>query len=276
MSVIYGAITMLALWASFGPQAGLYTVLFRLIPLFASLRAPARFGVVVALGLAVLTGVAVRDVLARVKWPSAAGALLVILAAADLAVPLNFREVPPLSPAYALLSTLPAGPVIELPFWSSGSEMHGHARYMRYSTSHWMPLINGYSDYVPPDFTESAATVQGFPSREAFQALAARRPRYAVFHMLAYGDLDRAAVTARLNEFAPYLAPLYVDDETRLYEIEISALRPGRENPAAIVSRSRRPEIGRPGSSRPRPRDETRRATEPSTACPARRAPESR
>jgi hypothetical protein len=219
VSVLYGAITLLSFWASFGPQAGLYTLFYRLIPLFASLRAPARFGVVVALGLAVLTGIAVREGLARVKWPTAAGALLVIVAAADLAVPLNFREVPPLSPAYSLLSKLPVGPVIELPFWSNGSELHGNARYMRYSTSHWMPLINGYSDYIPPDFIESAPTVQGFPGREAFQALATRHPRYAVFHMQIYGDQDRAALSARLNEFAPYLAPLYIDDETRLYEI---------------------------------------------------------
>ena len=219
VSVIYGAITMLAFWASFGPQAGLYALFYRLIPLFASLRAPARLGVIVALGLAVLTGIAVREGLARVKWPTAASALLVIAAAADLAVPLNFREVPPLSPAYSLMSKLPVGPVIELPFWSNGSELHGNARYMRYSTSHWMPLINGYSDYIPPDFIESTPTVHGFPSREAFQALATRHPRYAVFHMQIYGDQDRAAVFARLNEFAPYLAPLYIDDETRLYEI---------------------------------------------------------
>jgi hypothetical protein len=222
ITVIYGSITLLALWASFGPQAGLYTALYRVIPLFTSMRAPSRFGVVVALGLAVLTGVAVRDRLAHVAWASTSGVLLVILAAVDLAVPLTsdvFREVPPLSPAYALMRTLPAGPVIELPFWSKGSELHGHSSYMRFSVSHWMPLINGYSDYIPSDFIESAPTVQSFPSREAFQALATRHPRYAVFHMQIYGDEDRAAVFARLNEFAPYLAPLYIDDETRLYEI---------------------------------------------------------
>jgi hypothetical protein len=222
VAIIYGTITLLALWASFGPQAGLYTLMYRAIPLFSSLRAPSRFGLIVALGLAVLTGVAVGDWLERVRRPSALGALLVILAAADLAVPLTsdvFREVPPLSPAYSLMATLPPGPVVELPFWSSGSELHGHARYMRYSTSHWMPLINGYSDYIPPDYIASAPTIQGFPSRDAFQALAARHARYAVIHMSAYGDQDRAALLARLNEFAACLAPLYVDDETRLYEI---------------------------------------------------------
>jgi hypothetical protein len=230
VGIIYGAITLLALWASFGPQAGLYTVMYRLIPLFSSLRAPARFGLIVALGLAVLTGVAVAGWLDRIRHPSAVGALLVIVAAADLAVPLNsdvFREVPPLSPAYALMATLPPGPVVELPFWSSGAELHGHARYMRYSTSHWMPLINGYSDYIPPDFIESAPTIGGFPSLNAFQVLASLHAKYAVFHMSAYGDRDRAALSARLSEFASFLAPLYVDDETGLYEIVKFPAQPG-------------------------------------------------
>ena len=39
----------LALWASLGPAAGLYTAFFHTIPVFSLLRAPARFGVLVAL-----------------------------------------------------------------------------------------------------------------------------------------------------------------------------------------------------------------------------------
>lgn len=221
-TVLYGTLALLACWASFGPDAGLYTVLYRPIPLFASLRAPSRMGVIVAFGLAVLTGITVREWLARVRWSTAIGAALVIVAAADMAVPLGpeiMREVPPLAPAYTILAKLPSAPVIELPFFSRGSELHGHARYMRYSTAHWMPLINGYSDFIPPDFSESAEAVRGFPSRDAFAALAARNPRYAVFHMLVYDDEERAAVDARLREFGPYFRPLYVDAETRLYEI---------------------------------------------------------
>jgi len=49
------------------------------------------------------------------------------------------------------------------------------------STTHWMPLINGYSDYIPPEFQERAQSLRGFPSRDAFRALKASPPRYAVF-----------------------------------------------------------------------------------------------
>jgi len=42
--VLYGALTALAVWASFGPSAGLYALLYHVLPLFSWLRAPARLG----------------------------------------------------------------------------------------------------------------------------------------------------------------------------------------------------------------------------------------
>ena len=62
-----------------------------------------------------------------------------------------------------------------MPFLARDSDLHGHAKYMLHSTFHWMPLINGYSDYIPPEFVDRAQVLRGFPSREAFQA-AGRRP----------------------------------------------------------------------------------------------------
>jgi hypothetical protein len=87
------------------------------------------------------------------------------------------------------------------------------------STVHWKPLINGYSDYIPPDFRESAPILRSFPSAEAFRVLAATRPRYAVFHMGLYGPDDRAAAAAGIVEFARFLRPLHTDDDVHLYEI---------------------------------------------------------
>jgi hypothetical protein len=219
VAILYGALGAIACWASFGPGAGLYTVLYRTIPPFVLMRAPARFGIVVTLALAVLAGISVRALLLRTARPNMIGVMLAVVTAAELAFPLRFREVPTVSPAYKMLATLPVGPVIELPFYSNGREMFGHARYMMNSTAHWMPLINGYSDYIPPDFIEAAPVLKFFPSRDAFRVLAEKRTRYAVFHMGLYGEEDRAAAAARITEFAPYLTPLYADNDTQLYEI---------------------------------------------------------
>lgn len=219
LAILYGALGAIACWASFGPSAGLYTVLYWTIPPFSLMRAPARFGIVVTLALAVLAGIAVRELLARIARPALVGLLLALVTAAELAVPLHFREVPLLSPAYRMLATLPVGPVIELPFWSTNRDRFGHAWYMLNSTAHWMPLINGYSDYIPPEVLEAAPALKLFPSHKAFKLLAGPRPRYAVFHMNLFGDADRAATVAGIREFAPYLTPLYTDRDTQLYEI---------------------------------------------------------
>jgi hypothetical protein len=34
-----------------------------------------------------------------------------------------------------------------------------------------MPLVNGYSDFIPPDFTEHVLTIAPFLSRDAFKLL---------------------------------------------------------------------------------------------------------
>jgi hypothetical protein len=90
---------------------------------------------------------------------------------------------------------------------------------MLQSTNHWMPLVNGYSDYIPPDFIDHVLKIAPFPSREAFKLLEPSHVRYAVFHMYWYNDENRRDVIARLREFDAFLRPLYADEGTRLYEI---------------------------------------------------------
>ncbi len=51
----YVAVALIAFWASFGPDAGLYRVLYDTVPVFSFLRAPARIGIVVTLALVVLS-----------------------------------------------------------------------------------------------------------------------------------------------------------------------------------------------------------------------------
>ncbi|HTK29509.1 MAG TPA: hypothetical protein VL309_08160 [Vicinamibacterales bacterium] len=216
---IYGGLAGLGFWASFGPTAGLYTVLYRLIPAFGLLRAPGRFALVVAFGLAVLAGIGVAALLARVRSANLVGCVVVAAAAAEFVVPLQLPQAPPVDPVYRVLATLPRGPVIEMPFYYPAVGLFQHTKYMVASTAHWMPLVNGYSDYIPPDFYDHVNLLAPFPSRDAFRILQPGHVRYAVFHMYGYNDENRRDVVARLAEFAPYLRPLYEHEGTRLYEI---------------------------------------------------------
>jgi len=87
------------------------------------------------------------------------------------------------------------------------------------STTHWMPLVNGYSDYVPPDFVANVMTLAPFPTQPAMKLLEPLKVRYAVFHMYGYNAENRRDVEVRLEELGQYFRPLYADEGTRLYEI---------------------------------------------------------
>ena len=216
---LYGGLTVLAFWASFGPKALLYSALYHVVPMFAWLRAPARFGLIAGFGLSVLAGVAIAAWLRTARRPGLVTAALVLVAAGELAVPIHMPEVPPVEPVYRTLATLPRGAVIEMPFFYPEVGLFQHTTYMLASTAHWMPLVNGYSDYIPPDFYEHVMLLAPFPSRDAFKILEPDRVRYALFHMNGYNAENRNDVLTRLKQFEPYLRPLYLDETTRLYEI---------------------------------------------------------
>lgn len=217
--ILYGGLAVLAFWASFGPRALLYSALYRVVPMFAWLRAPARFGLIVGFALSVLAGVAIAAWLRTARRPGLVTAALMLAAAGELAVPIYMPEVPPVEPVYRTLATLPRGPVIEMPFFYPEVGLFQHTKYMLASTAHWMPMVNGYSDYIPPDFYAHVMLLAPFPSRDAFKIIEPDRVRYAVFHMNGYNAENRNDVLSRLKEFEPYLRPLYMDETTRLYEI---------------------------------------------------------
>jgi hypothetical protein len=215
----YITTAVIAFWTTFGPKAGLYTLLYYTIPVFSFLRAPSRTGIVVTLSLVVLAAPALVRIIG--KNGITAFAILCALAVADTyRAPLRMREAPPVPSIYRALARLPRGPVIEVPFWSDRIAYHRHAEYMLMSTYHWQPLINGYSDHIPQDFRDAAAPLSGFPSAESFKILEQRGARYAVVHLDLMNEPTRQAVIERLDhEYVNYLRPIEKDGDVWLYEI---------------------------------------------------------
>jgi hypothetical protein len=170
------------------------------------------------LALSVLAGVAISAMLRRLSKPTLAAIVLMAASVAELRVPLSFRRVPRIEPAYRVLATLPPGGVLELPVYSRQFAFL-RTQYMLSSTAHWMPLVDGYSDYVPQDFLDNTEALGYFPSRESFAILERDHVKYAVFHLAPYGDDARRDLRARLREFDRYLARRYGDDWIELYDI---------------------------------------------------------
>lgn len=218
----YTAMAVVAGWASFGPDAGLYR-LVALVPGASFLRAPARFGIVVALGLSVLAGFGVARLTSRRRW---LGAVLVLAIAAELGVRSEWgwpswplRTTTPVSDAYRTLATLPRGTFVEYPFPYVRSNYHNHASAMYWSTYHWQRLVNGYSDLIPPDFDQSSVTINFFPDAASFAIMRARNVRYVLWHIDEYRGGGPAEIAGRLSRYAPFLRAIVHTDREWLYEI---------------------------------------------------------
>ena len=214
--LLYGTAGILACWASFGPAGGLYPWLFEL-PFFTFLRAPARFAIVVVLALAVVGSLATQRLLHAAgthrQWIAAA---LTFLALAELATAMPWERAVRVPLAYQSLAHMPSAPIAEFPFYSKRPYMH--SQYMLYSTSHWMPLLNGYSDHLPARFRENALNLESFPSDRSFATLQGLGARYVGVHWDRYGA--RAAdVRQRLMTYKRYLRPIALSGRTEIYEI---------------------------------------------------------
>ena len=217
----YATLGLLALWASTGPAGGLYLLLHETLPFFSMLRAPARFGVVVMLALAVLGGVAVaaleRRLSARRRTPLLA--LLLAAAVADSTVgAVPFFDAPTVPAAVRRLALLPRAPVAEFPYFS-GQERHRHTEYMLLSAFHWQPLVNGYSDHMPPAAAAAMTALATFPRPDAWRALREHRVRYVLVHWRLYDPAEQPALREALERLAPHLRAMVEEPDVTLYEV---------------------------------------------------------
>ena len=218
--VFYLAVAVFAFWASLGPNAGLYALLYKVVPVFSLLHAPSRFGLLVTMALCVFAGYAVaRWLRARPRAPWIAAAIVVLSLGDLFTAPLFLVDAPPLNPVYSSLAKWPYGPVVEMPFFYLRVDYHRHAEYMLFSTFHWKPLINGYADYTPPEFRDLSLKLSSFPNAESFALLKPMRPRYAVFHWDLYDHRQAVVVKQRIEEYREYLRPIRLEDPVWLFQI---------------------------------------------------------
>jgi hypothetical protein len=220
-TVFYLLVFVLTVWASFGPAAVLYSVLYQTVPVFSLLRAPARFGIAVTLSLSLFASLAIATVLQR-RSPGTrrwilAGVLVFVVA--ELSTPVRYVPARDVPDVYKVLSTSAPGAVAEFPFYHRPQDRFRHSLYMIGSTAHWLPLVNGYSDFTPPDFIEGSALLETFPNAEGMAWLRARRTRYVVFHLGLYGADDQRRLRERIDSHAADLQPKVVEGPLLLYEL---------------------------------------------------------
>ncbi len=172
---------------SLGPDGirPIYATLHRWVFGFQAIRAPARFAVLVAFGVATLAAIAVRGLEDRWRdaetpargWPVACAALLVALAIEYASAPLRFIDAPPASTAVGRwLTTAGRGAVVHLPL-SIDVE---NTPFMVDSLEHRLPVVNGYSGQRPAFFSGAVDALGSFPSAEAMWMLKDLDVRFVV------------------------------------------------------------------------------------------------
>jgi len=214
--LLMGLVVVLGVWASFGPDAGLYPLIVRVVPGMEMLRVPTRFAILLPLGLTVMSGFAVARLVRGRAW---VGLLLVALSAAELRSPWPLDTMGRLPFAYTTLASLPRGAVVEFPFPYKSSVFFEHTKAMLPSAFHWQPLVNGYSDFSPLEFEDIAVPINAFPDPASFQMFRERDVKYVVWRVSEYNESARKILEARVPPYAANLRRLTDDQDVWLYEI---------------------------------------------------------
>ena len=224
-AIFYLLVAALTFWTSFGPDAGLYAALhYAFPPIFAFLRAIERFTVLVPLALSVGMGFAI--VLLQDWWRNAgrtraqgaaAGTALMALVAADSWIaPLQIPDALPVPSVYRALARSPRGAVAEFPFFYRSIDFNRHAWYMLYSTYHWQPLVNGYSDHYPKPFIDMLDVVKDFPTEpRSFEHLREHQVKYVVVHLNWYEHKRRPQIEEGLAHYVAQGVLRFIDADRR-------------------------------------------------------------
>ncbi|MCC6163782.1 MAG: hypothetical protein IT182_10600 [Acidobacteria bacterium] len=201
---MFAAMLMLTSALAMGTHTPVYRVVLAIVPALNGLRAPARFGMVAALALAVLAGLGAAYVVARVArgWRRHAvgAALLACLAVEYASVVGPLYQWMQRTPVYAMwLRGQPSGTVVDLPIARAHALPQHEAEWSFYGRTHGHPLANGYSGYYPRAYLALLGTMIRFPNAESLDALRARDVRYVVVHEDRYEPADLIDFDARLR-----------------------------------------------------------------------------
>jgi hypothetical protein len=231
---MYAVMCAVAIELSFGLNGWLYTWLYTHAGAMHGFRAPARFAILVSSALAVMAGLGVAAVdrlrVARGLRIPAAAIALALLTLEHIPSQMFLREVPSGPPdVYRMLSSMGAGVVVELPM-PTPERLPGYdAVYASWSTTHWHPLVNGYSGYYPAAYFETIERMRTFPDDSSIDRLTSLGVRYIVVHRSFYEPAEYASLLERmlarpqLKSSGRYRDPR---GEAQLFELLTSARAP--------------------------------------------------
>jgi hypothetical protein len=172
-----------------GPATPIYAAVRYVFPPMRGLRDPSRFGALVVLGVAFLAALGLAALGRRIPRRRYVAVAVILLGTANaevLCAPFDFTRHEGFSPIYARLAAEPQRvAVAEFPFYS-GETDYLNVSYVLASTTHWTPLVNGYSGIAPPAYGERASILRHFPDPATVKELHRLGASHMVVHMSRY------------------------------------------------------------------------------------------
>jgi hypothetical protein len=179
------AIVVGAVFLSVAPRLPGFEWAHAHLPGLGAIRAYARAGQIAMIGLGLLAAAGMVALRGRWisdrRWPVVAGALIVLVNVEALRAPMWYSPFEGIPSIYDVLQSPEHVAVLELPIYGRPG-VSRNAHYMVNATSHWKPLVNGYSGFVPPGYGVTARTLNGFPDPESFSWLRSKGVTTVVLH----------------------------------------------------------------------------------------------
>ena len=208
---------------SLGPLTPVYGWAYQIIPPLQGVRATSRFGILVIFSVAAAAGLGLAAVRRRTpqRWVTPLSlAVLTVATVETFSGPIPYERFEWSPPIYRSLEAIrEPGALVELPIYR-GDRSPDNAPYMLASTTHWRPLINGFSGFRPSHFDQLAQLVGTFPSPLALARLRDLDVRYVMVHTDAYRRPDPIREALQRVDERRSLALVAQEGADRLYRID--------------------------------------------------------
>jgi hypothetical protein len=193
----YGGLIAIATALSFGPtvtsgrESWSAFSLISWIPGLGGFRAPARFALLVLLGMSVLTAYGAAHLEQRAARGSLVLLLLTPLMLSEWFVvgfPSGKPQPFPVPPIYRVAELSAARALVSLPQYHATDQWFLGADYLYFSTAHWRPIVNGFGRAEPAGYPRIVSHMNAFPGPNNARTMRTLGIELVVLHADRYAD----------------------------------------------------------------------------------------